>query len=340
MSRQGSKYHRLVPDITRRRLLQSLGMTVGAAAGFTTLGLLSYSREPVVRPEEEVRLLKDFRVEPSTVRPELVVVRGTDVDAMAREALAQLGGMERFIQKGDRVLLKPNVGWDRQPEQAANTNPEVVGAVARLCREAGAAEVWVTDVSLNDPSRCFTRSGILHAAQDAGAEVRLPGSNDFWQTDMRGDLLKTWPVSRFFHLADKVINLPVVKHHSLCGCTLAMKNWYGVLGGRRNQLHQRIHTSIVDLAAAVRPTLTLMDATRVLKHNGPTGGSLDDVSIENTLIAGLDEVAIDAYSLRFLDLAPEAVPYLAMGEQRGLGRVDWRTLRVVETQAGSARIPG
>ena len=332
MKKQGSKYHRTVPDRTRRRLLQSAGLAAGAAVGFTGLGLLSYSREPVNREEEPVFMLSDFRVEASAVRPELAVVHGVNVDHMVREAMTKLGGIDRFIAKGDRVLIKPNVGWDRQPEQAANTNPEVVGAVARLCLEAGAERVLVTDVSLNDPQRCFARSGIQAAAQNAGADVRLPGSNDFVKTDMQGDLLKIWPVSRFFHEADKVINIPVVKHHSLCGCTLAMKNWYGVLGGRRNQLHQRIHTSIVDLAAAVRPTFTVMDATRVLKHNGPTGGSLDDVSIENTIIAGTDEVAIDAYSLRFLDVAPEAVPFLAMGEQRGLGLVDWRKLRVVESQ--------
>lgn len=329
-----SKYHRILPLMTRRRFIRDLGLTAGAAAGFTALGLLSFSREPVRRREEPVRQLRDFRGEPSTVRPELVVVRGTVVEAMVRQAVDRLGGMRRFVHKGERVLLKPNVGWDRQPEQAANTNPEVVAAVARLCREAGAGAVWVSDVSLNDPARCFARSGIQAAAQDAGAEVLLPGDDDFWKTDMQGELLKVWPVSRFFHQADRLVNLPVVKHHSLCGCTLAMKNWYGVLGGRRNQLHQRIHTSIVDLAAALRPTLTIMDATRVLKHNGPTGGSLDDVSVENTMIAGLDEVAIDAYSLRFLDLAPDAVPFLALGEQRGLGHADWRRLRLVEAQVG------
>jgi uncharacterized protein (DUF362 family) len=328
----GSKYRRTHPDPTRRRLLRDLGLTAGAAAGFTALGFLSRSDYPVSRAEEPVYRLKDFRIEPSSVRPQLAVVRGGDVPAMVREALFKLGGIQRFIAKGDRVLVKPNVGWDRQPEQAANSNPDVVGAVVRLCVEAGAGQVLVSDVSLNDPNRCFARSGILAATQDAGGVVKLPGSNDFLQTDMGGDLLKIWPVSRFFHDADKIINLPVVKHHSLCGCTLAMKNWYGVLGGRRNQLHQRIHTSIVDLAAALRPTLTIMDATRVLKHNGPTGGSLDDVSIENTIIAGTDEVAIDAYSLGFLDLKPEAVPFLAMGEQRGLGVVDWRTLRMVESQ--------
>ncbi len=331
---KGSKYNRVLPVLTRRAFMRDLGITAGAAAGFTALGLLSYSREPVRQVEEPVHRWKDFRTETSELLPELAVVRGTQVEPMVREALSQLGGIERFIRKGETVLLKPNVGWDRQPEQAANTNPEVVGAVARLCRDAGAGKIWVTDVSLNDPHRSFFRSGIEAAARSAGAKVLLPGGNDFWQTDMQGDLLKIWPVSRYFHEADRVINLPVVKHHSLCGCTLAMKNWYGVLGGRRNQLHQQIHTSIVDLAAAVRPTLTVMDATRVLKRNGPTGGSLQDVVIENTLIAGTDEVAIDAYSLQFLDLSPEAVPFLALGEQRGLGRVDWRTLRRVESQLG------
>jgi len=295
---------------------------------------MSRSPDPVRSVAEDIRLLRDFRVAPSTVLPELVVVRGSTVEPMVREAVGKLGGIGRFVQRGERVLLKPNVGWDRQPEQAANTNPEVVAAVAKLCREAGAAEVMVTDVSLNDPQRCFFRSGIAAAAEAVGAEVRIPGGNDFLHTDMGGELLKVWPVSRFFHLADRVINIPVVKHHSLCGCTLAMKNWYGVLGGRRNRLHQQIHTSIVDLAAALRPTLTVMDATRVLKSNGPTGGSLDDVSIENTLIAGLDEVAIDAYSLQFLDLSPESVAFLGLGEARGLGRVDWHSLRMVESQLG------
>jgi uncharacterized protein (DUF362 family) len=334
MKSERSKYHRVLPPMTRRQFLRDLGVTAGAAGGFVALGLLSYSHEPVRRVEEQVRRLKDFRVEPSVVRAELAIVHGTDVDAMVREAVDRLGGIGRFVAKGERVLIKPNVGWDRQPEQAANTNPEVVTAVARLCREADAGEVWVSDVSLNDPERCFARSGIRAAAEQVGAHVLIPAEKDFWKTDMQGELLGEWPVCRFFHQTDRLINLPVVKHHSLCGCTLAMKNWYGVLGGRRNQLHQRIHTSIVDLAAALRPTLTIMDATRVLKHNGPTGGSLDDVAIENTLIAGLDEVAIDAYSLRFLDLTPDAVPFLALGEQRGLGQVNWHRTRWVESQVG------
>lgn len=332
--RQGSKYASTIPDSSRRRLLLDLVKATGVAAAFVALGFVSYSELPVRPQLERVRRLRDFRVTPSSTLSELAVVHGTTVEPMVRAAIDILGGITRFVDKGDTVLLKPNVGWDRQPEQAANTNPEVVAAVAKACREAGASRVWVSDVSLNDPARCFARSGIKAAAQSAGADVVLPGSNDFWSTAMEGDLLDIWPVSRFFHQADKVINLPIVKHHSLCGCTLAMKNWYGVLGGRRNQLHQDIHTSIVDLAAAVRPTLTIMDATRVLKRNGPTGGSLDDVAVENTLVAGLDEVAIDAYCTRFLDIDATAVPYLALGETRGLGRVDWRALRHREMQVG------
>ncbi|MBF0425759.1 MAG: DUF362 domain-containing protein [Magnetococcales bacterium] len=325
---------RTQPILTRRQFIQDLLLTSGIAGGIGIGGWLTYSNEPIRRPPEVIHRLRDFRTPASTLHPLLAVVRGSDVERMAREAITRLGGSERFIKRGDKVLLKPNIGWDRQPEQAANTGPELVAAMVRICREAGAKSVWVTDHSLNDPARCFFRSGIEEATLKAGGEIRLPREEDFLPTDMAGSLLKVWPVSRYFLEADKVINLPIVKHHSLSGCTLAMKNWYGVIGGTRNRLHQDIHTSIVDLAAAVRPTLTIMDATRVLKRNGPTGGSLADVARENTLIAGLDEVAIDAYALQFLDLQPEAVRYLAMGEARGLGHVRWQDLNVAQTQVG------
>jgi len=331
--KKGSHYHR-VHSISRRAFLRNMALTGATAASFGALGWLSYSEQALRKEPEIIHTLPNFRVELSSVLPQLAIVHGPDPTLLVREAITRLGGMTRFIRKGDKVVIKPNVGWDRQPEQAANTHPAVVAEVAQLCRQAGAGEVIVTDVSLNDPQRCFTRSGIREAAQNAGATVRLPGSNDFIATDMQGELLKIWPVARFFLEADKVINVPIVKHHSLCGCTLAMKNWYGVLGGRRNQLHQNIHTSIVDLAHAMRPTLTVMDAVRVLKSNGPTGGSLSDVALENTLIAGVDEVAIDAYSLQLLDLQPDQVPFLAMAQQRGLGVVDWHQLRVSETQLG------
>ncbi|MBF0140880.1 MAG: DUF362 domain-containing protein [Magnetococcales bacterium] len=317
---------------SRRRFVERMGVLAGVSTVLAAGGLWIRGSEPVRHRQEEIFKLKDFRVPESSRHPILAIVHGNHVESMVREAFNTLGGVERFIQKGDRVLLKPNVGWDRLPEQAANTGPELVASVARLCREAGASRVWVTDVSLNDPGRCFVRSGIEQAAQQAGAHVFLPGKDDFRATDMGGKLLKVWPVNRLFHQVDKVINLPIVKHHSLSGCTLAMKNWYGIIGGRRNQLHQDIHTSIVDLAAAVRPTLTIMDATRVLKANGPTGGSLDDVVHHETILAGLDEVALDSLALGHLDLTPDKIPFLALAEARGLGRVRWQDLNRSETR--------
>jgi len=149
-------------------------------------------------------------------------------------------------------------------------------------------------------------------------------------TDLQGESLKVWPVSRFYHEADKLINLPVVKHHSLSKCTMGMKNLYGSLGGQRNRLHQDINTSIADLASAVKPTLTVMDATRVLKRNGPTGGNLSDVSVENTVIAGTDIVAVESYGLRFLDLKAEDIPFIMMSEKRGVGVSNWKSLNVAE----------
>jgi len=158
----------------------------------------------------------------------------------------------------------------------------------------------------------------------------LTTESDFVLTDLKGESLKVWPVSAFYHQADKLINLPVVKHHSLSKCTMAMKNLYGSLGGQRNRLHQDINASIADLACAIRPTLTVMDATRVLRRNGPTGGNLSDVSIENTVIAGVDMVAIESYGLRFLDLKVEDIPFILMAEKRGIGISDWKSLNIAE----------
>ncbi len=307
-----SKHCKKEPDITRRKFLSKTASTCALAAGAGLWGYVSYSEEPIRRKSERIYTFKSYQMPASKDHPSMVITRGNDVQKMAAAAVDKLGSMSRFINPGDRVLIKPNVGWDRQPEQAANTSPVLVGAVVDLCRKAGASEVWVTDVSINDPYRSFARSGIEEAVQKSGGRIRFTTQNDFVLTDLKGKALQVWPVSRFYHEVDKVINLPIVKHHSLSGCTIAMKNWYGVLGGRRNRLHQDINTSIADLAA--------------------TGGNLSDVSVENTIIAGLDEIALDSYSLRFLDLKAEDVPFLSMGEKRGIGVTDWKSLDYVEVK--------
>ncbi len=305
-------------------------VTCGFAAAAGTWGYFFYSKEPVHRSENKIFTFKDFRTGEKRGYPHLAVVHGKDAERLVRAAIEKIGGMGRFISPGDKVLLKPNAAWDRQPEQAANTNPLVVAAVVRLCFEARASEVWVTDVSVNDPYRCFARSGIENAVKEAGGKIRLATENDFVLTDLKGESLKIWPVSPFYHQADKLINLPVVKHHSLSKCTIAMKNLYGSLGGQRNRLHQDINTSIADLASAIRPTLTVMDATRVLRRNGPTGGNLSDVTIENTVVAGVDVVAIESYGLRFLDLKVEDVLFIGIAEKRGIGISDVKSLNVAE----------
>ncbi len=325
-----SKHNKKVEEFSRRQFILRAAATCGVAAAAGAWGYIFYSKEPVRRSDTKIYTFRDYRTEDKKLFPQLAVVHGTDADRMVRAAIEKVGGMARFVSPGDKVLLKPNAAWDRQPEQAANTNPAVVAAVVKLCLEARAAEVWVTDVSVNDPYRCFARSGIGAAVKKAGGTVRLAAENDFVLTDIKGDVLKVWPVSRFYHEADKLINLPIVKNHSLSKCTMAMKNLYGSLGGQRNRLHQDINTAISDLAAAIRPTLTVLDATRVLRKNGPTGGNLSDVFIANTVIAGTDIVAIEAYGLRFLDLKVDDIPFIQMAEKKGIGVSDLKSLNIAE----------
>jgi uncharacterized protein (DUF362 family) len=260
-------------------------------------------------------------------------VQGGEPRALVQRSLQNLGGIGRFIGRQDVVVIKPNIAWDRTPEQAANTNPEVVAEVVRQCWHAGAKRVIVTDVSCNEPRRCFQRSGIQAAAHAEGAEVILPDPDLYREVDLGGVVLKSWPVFIPFLEADKIINLPIAKHHGLVGATLGMKNWYGILGGQRNRLHQQIHQSLVDLANFMLPTVTLMDCYRILLRNGPTGGNLEDVAMKKTMVAGTDPVALDAYVAKaYWNLDPEHLPYLQMAATHGLGTVDFESLHFTTSQ--------
>jgi len=315
--------------ITRREaMLQILRVgSIAAAAGGAGWWLSERSTHPVPPPPEEAR--RDHRVAANDGLPRLTVVQNGEPADLVRQALANLGGIERFIHRGEVVVLKPNIAWDRTPEQAANTNPDLVAELVRQCWQAGAKRVIVTDVSCNEPRRCFQRSGIQAAARAAGAEVILPDPELFREVDLGGVVLKSWPVFTPFLEADKILNLPIAKHHNLTGATLGMKNWYGILGGQRNRLHQQIHQSLADLAAFMLPTLTVMDCYRVLLRNGPTGGNLEDVAIKKTIVAGTDPVALDAYVAKaWWDLDPEHLPYLQMAANRGLGTTDFDKLDV------------
>lgn len=315
--------------LSRRDALVKLLRVAGAGAGAAGLGLWLSKHSWRPEPTLAMAAKRGHTIAADPTLPEIAVITGDDPAQLTRQAVEELGGIRRFIARGDVVLVKPNIGWDRTPEQAANTNPDVVAEVIRQCSNAGAKRVIVTDVSCNDPRRCFQRSGIAEAARLAGAEVVLPDPAMFKDVDLQGETLRAWPVLDLFLNADKIINVPIAKHHSLTGTTLGMKNWYGMLGGPRHQLHQKIHESLADLADFVRPTLTIVDCYRILARNGPTGGSLQDVILKKTLVAGTDPVALDAYVAKaYWNLEVSSLPYLKMAANRGLGTYEFEKVRM------------
>ncbi|MGA3034936.1 MAG: DUF362 domain-containing protein [Terracidiphilus sp.] len=321
--------------MTRREAMLQLLRVGGVAAGAAgaAIWLSERSQRPI--PEQAEQARRDHRVAADARWPQVTVVQNGEPRALVARALKDLGGISRFVSKQDVVVLKPNIAWDRTPEQAANTNPDLVAEMVKQCWQAGAKRVIVTDVSCNEPRRCFQRSGVMAAARAEGAEVILPDSDHFREVDLGGVVLKSWPVFTPFLEADKVINLPIAKHHTLSGATLGMKNWYGILGGQRNRLHQQIHQSLADLASFMLPTLTLLDCYRVLVRNGPTGGNLEDVLLKKTLVAGTDPVAIDTYVAKaYWNLDAGQLPYLAMAAARGLGTTDFASLNVKVSQLG------
>ena len=332
---------------TRREVITRVGGAGIVLAGAAVLGRSVWDRGGFSQGTSEGSTqVRDYRAkDPATDFAELAIARApkdVEVDPsriakpadvaedLVRRALEAMGGMKRFISRGDVVVIKPNIGWDRMPIHAANTNPDVVGAVVKLAYEAGAKVVRVADGSCNDPNRCFQRSGIWKAAYALGAEVVLPAEHRYRTTRMHGELLDEWPIFTTLVDADKVINVPVAKHHNLAKYTSAMKNWYGVLGGRRNRLHQNIDTSIADLATFMRPTLTIVDAMRVLMRNGPQGGNIDDTRVMNTVFASVDQVAADAYGCTLIGEHRDHLPYLKMGHERKLGTMFYENLRIKE----------
>jgi uncharacterized protein (DUF362 family) len=245
---------------------------------------------------------------------------------LTRAAIDGLGGMKRFISRGDVVLVKPNIGWDRPPEHAADTNPDVVAEVVRLCLEAGAKRVTVTDNTCHPAQRAFSRSGIQAAAEQAGAQAYYVDERKFRKMALKGKVLTEWEVYADAVEADKVINVPIIKHHGLSGITLGMKNLMGVIGGSRGRLHQDLTNTLPDLLAFIKPTLVVLDGVRVLKANGPTGGNLADVLRKDTVIASADPVAGDAAAAVLFGLKPQQVGCIVEANARGLGKIDFESL--------------
>jgi len=265
--------------------------------------------------------------------PPLAVRKGTQVAALVAELLAALGGMGQFVKPGETVVVKPNIGWDRTVELAANTHPEVVKALVQHCLEAGAKKVRLFDRTCNDPRRCYAQSGIAAAVESLRSDrVELEHMNPRAYQELAiqgGRAFERWEFYQPALEADRYINVPVAKHHSISRLTLAMKNTMGVIGGNRGRMHSNIAEALADINSVVHSDLTVIDATRILTANGPQGGRLEDVRVTDTLIASPDIVAADAYAAGLFGLPPESVPTIVAGAKRGLGTMDLKQVRMV-----------
>ena len=312
--------------ISRRGLLRRLAETGLAAAGVGGAAVWLHHRKPrgTVAPP---RKIGSFAVDSEAGRPAMVIARGSDPRRLIDAALEEMGGIERFIGKGDSVLIKPNAAFARPAWQGATTNPDPLGAVVAACVRAGAAEVVVTDNPIHAPEGCFRKTGLGRATENAGGKVLLPRRGAFGPVALHDTVLDGWPVYLGPLLrADKVIGIAPVKDHNLARASLTLKNWYGLLGGPRNRLHQRMDETIADLAALIRPTLSVLDGTRIMLRNGPTGGSPDDVVPGDVIALGTDGVALDAFGATLLSLGANDLEYLRLADEKGRGTRDWRSL--------------
>jgi len=323
--------------MNRREFFKQAALTGTALTAAVAGGLFLYEPKHFVPGfgEKKGVSLPSFRIDQAKVLPDLAVAHGTSREAVIRAAIDTLGGIERFVQKGDIVMIKPNVAFDRPPALCATTHPEALSAVAKLCIEAGAKRVIVADNPINSPTSCFLKSGLEAVANDLGLTMQYPESTAFTDLSMNGEILRHWPLfNKPFLQATKVIGVSPAKDHNLCHASLSMKNWYGMLGGRRNQFHQHIHSIISDFAMMIQPTLLVLDGMNVLMKNGPTGGRLSDVAEVNTVVAGTDMVAIDSYAYTNVlgRTNWDELGYIHKAHERGLGNKNWKELKLKEVR--------
>ena len=317
--------------LNRRQFLDRLAkagicITAACAAGFWFYD----AKGPTLSKNDQSNLiLPDFSIDAPGQK--MSIVRGEDRVATLRMALKSLGGVETFIKKGDRVLLKVNAAFASPAMLSATTHPAIITEITQLCFRAGAASVVVTDNPINDPTSCFTLTGIADAARSAGARVLLPRDDLFSPMTVKdAKLIRNWPVLyKPFTDISKVIGMAPLKDHHRSGASMTMKNWYGLLGGRRNIFHQDIHSIIMELAMMVKPSFVILDATTSMMTNGPTGGSLSDLKNTNTMIVSTDQVAADAFGASLLGRSLDELPFIGKAEAAGIGTADYHKLNPV-----------
>jgi uncharacterized protein (DUF362 family) len=272
-------------------------------------------------------------IPPTGSQAYLAAAHGNDPAAITKAALASLGGMGRFVKQGQDVIIKPNICVDyHPPEYAATTNPTVVATLVALCLAAGAKRVRVMDspfAGISAPS-AYAVSGIEAAVKEAGGEMEVMSPIKFAKFDLPdGKDITSWKIYRDVLDTDVLIDVPVAKQHNLARLTLGCKNLLGVVTDP-NQIHINLGQRVPDLVSLIRPTLTVVDAYRILVEHGPTGGSLNDVKPANTVIASHDIIAADAYGATLFDLTGADVPIIKKGAAMGLGTLDLASVKVEE----------
>jgi uncharacterized protein (DUF362 family) len=267
---------------------------------------------------------------------DLVAVRGGEAAAMYEKAMEALGGIEKFVKRGQKVVVKPNIGWDVPPERAGNTNPQLVARIVESCLDAGASEVVVFDHTCDKGKQCYRTSKIEEFARDAGAKV-IPGDSESYFREVsvpEGKRLNTVKVHRELQEADVLINVPILKHHNSTTVTLAMKNLMGVVWDRQYYHKNDLSQCIADFVTYRKPDLNIIDGYRMLTRNGPRGVSVSDVSDLKVLIAGKDIVSADAAAARMFGEEPREVSHIRIANEMGLGTMDLDKITIKRIKMG------
>lgn len=265
---------------------------------------------------------------------DLVAVKGGEPGAMFDRAIQSMGGMEKYVKRGQKVVIKPNMGWDALPERAANTNPQLVGRIVEHCLSAGAKDVYVFDHTINEWTRCYKNSGIEKAAKDAGGTIVAGNSQGrYHEIEIpNGKVLKKAHVHELILESDVFINVPILKHHGGAGLCVSMKNLMGAVWDRRYWHANGLHQCIADFTSAIKPDLNVIDGYKVMMKNGPRGVSVADVETRKFQILSSDMVAADVAATKFLAKNPEQIGHIRIAAEMDLGENDLSKLNIDRIQ--------
>lgn len=305
-----------------RREFIKKGLTATAAAGTTFL----------LQPTACTPKDKEFgaKVVGKGDMPDLVAIKGGEAARMYDAGIKALGGIERFVKKGQTVVVKPNIGWNVPPENGGNTNPELVQRVVESCFEAGAGKVYVFDHTCNTEASCYKNSGIAEAVKKAkGTMVTGSVQSHYHEVEIPGaEVLKKTEVHELIMNADVFINIPVLKNHMATLVTAAIKNLMGCIWDRMAYHYSDLSRSIAEFCLYRKPDLNIVDAYTVMTRNGPRGVSPEDLKLMKMQIISTDIVAADAAAIKIYGAEPESIAHVKIAHELGIGNMNLNELKI------------